>query len=1123
MESEYLLIQKLDRFIRKYYSNRIIRGSLLTLGTIAGSYLVFIILENLFRFGSIFRTLLFYSFIGLGAVTLYIWMIRPLLSYLDLGPRISYETAAVIIGEHVSEIRDKLLNALQLIRLREYSGADMELLLASIDQKIKTLKVFQFNRIINYKRNLRYLRIALPPIAVILLALLISPAFISEPTRRIVDYSTAYETPAPFKIEILNQALTAFQQEDFDLRVKVTGEEIPADLYIQTEGYTYRMKKSSDTEFSFLFKSLQKETVFRISANRYLGNEYLIRVWPRPTILSFSVLLTFPEYTGKETEELENTGDIVVPIGTEVEWRWITKDVDTLRLRVLTKEIRLVKEGSNLFSYSLRCTSSGSYSIRPENEFTSKSDSLYYRIICLEDGYPSILTDIHTDSAMLTDLFFIGSIRDDYGFSRLEFHYTVRSGNDTAILNQGFEILPLNRKSRDENFYYSINVNDYIKTPGDRLTYFFEVWDNDGINGPKSAKSEIREIKTLTVNEIEVIAQESEKKIKEQIKNSWEEAKKVEKAIDQLNRKMLDKQGLDWQEKKEIDDLIRRTEEMLNAIDQVKEENLNNIRREEEFLRTSQSVMEKQKRLSELMEELMTDELRKTLDELNKLMEQVDKSKLKSLMEEMKMTSKEMEQQLDRNLELFKQIEFERKLEESISELRKIAEEQNKLADQVEQEKAVSQQSKEEQKELNSRFDSLQSELGKLQEMDKQLEQPIGIEKTESQQDSISSSMNDAKQKIDEKQKMEAIKSQKKAGKQMEQLASDLEMMQQDSEMEQYSEDARQIRQILENLLTVSFDQEALIAQTRTINRNDPRFQEIISKQSQMNENLGPVKDSLVSIGKRQFLIQPIITRELNSINRNITETVEFLTDRNITLALSKQQFTMTSLNNLAVLLDEAMEQMNRNMSMSMQGKSSKMCQNPSQGKGKKSMKSIRQLQQQMSEQMEKIRKGLLEQKGSKGKQGEKGEKGERGKKGLNEEIARLAAEQESIREELRQYEQFMKEQGEMGQGDLQNAIKDMEQNERDLINKQVTRESLLRQQQILTRLLESEKAEQLREQQEKRESDEAKNQKYSNPEQKMEYNRYSVGGTDILRYEALPVNHFYKNKSMRYLIQISK
>jgi len=204
-------------------------------------------------------------------------------------------------------------------------------------------------------------------------------------------------------------------------------------------------------------------------------------------------------------------------------------------------------------------------------------------------------------------------------------------------------------------------------------------------------------------------------------------------------------------------------------------------------------------------------------------------------------------------------------------------------------------------------------------------------------------------------------------------------------------------------------------------------------------------------------------------------------------------------------------------MHMSMKGKGGKMCKNPSMGKGNKNMKKISQMQQQLTEQMERIRKGLQEQ------MNKQGEKGKAGTQGMNEQIARLAAEQEAVREELQKYAQYLKEQGEMDQGSLNEAIKEMEQNERDLINKQVTRESLLRQQKILTRLLESERAEQIREHQEERESNEAKNQKYSNPGQNLEYNKYSYGGTELLRRKTLPVNRFYKGKTNKYLIKIEK
>ncbi|NQV01933.1 MAG: hypothetical protein HQ542_04770, partial [Bacteroidia bacterium] len=668
------------------------RGALLTVGVLAGIYLLFVILESLFRFDSIVRTILFFMFLGIGAVSITVWILKPTLAYFHLGHRISYEEAASIIGQHFSEIQDKLLNALQLIHLRERKEMDIDLLLASIDQKIKNLKVFQFTLVINYKRNLRYLKITIPPIAVILLALFISPAFISEPTRRIVNYNSAFEIPSLFNIEILNDDLLAFQQEDFELWIQLRGEEIPSDPYIHTEGYTYKMKRASPTEFSFLFKSLQRETAFRISANRFLSNEYMIKVFPRPIILSFTVVLTFPKYTGRINEELENTGDIVVPKGTNVEWRWITKDVETLHLRMLDQEIKLKKEGSNLFIFNKRCTSSGSYTIRPENEYSSSTDSLFYRIICLEDGYPSIITDVHTDPVLQSGLFFNGSVKDDHGFSRLEFHYQLSSESDKVVHDEGAVELPVSHNTREEFFYYSIDVDSYMKNPGDRMSYFFEVWDNDGINGPKSAKSEVREIKTLTVNEIQTIADETEKKIKEDMTNSLEEAKEVEKSIDQLNRKLIEKHDLDWQEKRQIEELIKKNEEILNTIEKIKEENLRNIRLEEQFLRTSQAVMEKQKRLNELMEELMTEEMKIALKQLKELMDQVDKTKLKSLIEEMKMTVKEMEQQLDRNLELFKQIEFERKLEENISELRKTAKKQKKLADKMEQKKSISEE-----------------------------------------------------------------------------------------------------------------------------------------------------------------------------------------------------------------------------------------------------------------------------------------------------------------------------------------------------------------------------------------------------------------------------------------------
>jgi len=1123
MGSEHLLIEKLDQFIRKFYKNRMIRGALLSLAILAGCYLLFVMLESLFRFDTTVRTLLFYLFVGIGAASLGYLILGPLLSYLHLGKRISREEAARIIGRHFNEIQDKLLNALQLIELKDNSHMGVDLLTASIDQKIKKLRVISFTRTIDYRKNLKYLKFVIPPIAIIFLAYLIVPKFLFEPTKRIVDYSTVYDLPLPFHLQVENKNFTVFQQDDFDVKVTASGEEIPSEVYIRTDGFTYRMKKNSPLDFSYQFKSIQREATFRIAANNYLSREYRIKVIPRPTILSFTVALEYPPYTGKKKENLENLGDLTVPKGTVILWRWETKDVENVVVKIGEREYRLEPSEENLFYFQERCMQSDRYTVIPENRYSSGTDSLEFKLNCLEDAYPSILVEKTTSPEAPTGIFFNGRIRDDYGFTRLEFHYIIQNSVDTVDNQEGMNRLPASKGTLEEVFYYSIDLNDYSLPPGSKMSYYFMIWDNDAINGPKETKSAIWETVTQTMDQIAENASKKEREIEEKIETLRDQARNTDKTIDQLKRKLMEKETMDWQEKRELEDLIQRNEEMLETIKKVKEENQRNIQQEERYLKTSQEILEKKKRLNELMEELMTDEMRKTLEELKQLMEQVDKGKLKELMDQMKMTSRELEQQLDRNQELFRQIEFERKLEQSIEELRKLAEIQEQLQERTKKEESESKERLYEQQKIGKKFDSLQNELSKLSEMEKELEQKVGIEKTESQQDSIQKLLNEAENNLQKEDKQKATQKQKNAAQQMNQLADNLQQMQQNSEIEQYAEDLHLIRQIMENLIMISFDQEELINKTRTISRNDPRFQQIITEQNQLNENLGPVKDSLRAIGKRQMLIQPIITRELNDIQRNIRETIESMNEKNIPVALTKQQYSMTSINNLAVLLDEAMEQMNRNMNMSMQGGMSKMCHNPKMGKGKKSMKTLRQMQQQLSEQLEKIKNGLQKRKEGEKQKGTEGRMGQTGEENINEEIARLAAEQEAIREELKNYQQYLKEQGDMDQDNLLNAIKKIDENQHDLINKKVTNESVKRQQEILTRLLESEKAEQKRDQQEKREAEEAKSQKYSNPGTNLEYNKYFGRGTDVLNYQSLPVSVFYKNKAEKYLIQISQ
>ena len=322
---------------------------------------------------------------------------------------------------------------------------------------------------------------------------------------------------------------------------------------------------------------------------------------------------------------------------------------------------------------------------------------------------------------------------------------------------------------------------------------------------------------------------------------------------------------------------------------------------------------------------------------------------------------------------------------------------------------------------------------------------------------------------------------------------------------------------ILENLVRLSFDQEDLINKTKNISRTDPKYLELIVKQKEFGDKMKIVEDSLTAVAKRQIEVKPVVTKEINSINSNIDLALEAFDTRNISTAVTRQQYAMTSINNLALLLSESLQKMNEKNASSMQSKSgNKSCNNPNGKGGKKSAKDMKDLQGKIGDQLKKLKDGMDGQK-------KMGNSMKQDQQGMNRELAKLAAQQEALRNEMKKYQEGLMEKGVKDQGGLNDAAREMEMNEKDLVNKRITQETINRQQRILSRLLESEKAEQTREREERRESTEAKNPKVSNLAKTFEYKGNKRGSEDQLQLNLPAFNSFYKTKVNSYIVKIER
>jgi hypothetical protein len=1113
------IIEKIDRFIRKYYKNQLIKGAIYCISLLAVFFLLADLLEYYGHFNTQTRAVIFYTYLFLTIATLIKYIFIPVSKLFKFGKRISYEQAAGIIGDFFPEVSDKLINTLQLKKLESESVANIELIEAGIEQKTNELKPVPFTSAIHLSKNRRYLKYALPPILVILAILFISPNIITEPAERIVKHNVYFEEKLPFSVEVENENLQVIQHEDFKLRVKVTGDEVPENIYIQTGNNRIKLNRESPVSFYYTFLNVQKERKFRLISDRFESEEYRLKVLPKPVILDFTVHLDYPAYTGKKDEDLSNNGDIIIPEGSNVTWKFFTKNTDIVNFRFGDEIKKLPKNSSNAFVYSKRFFQNRNYSVSVSNKFLRNTDSLSYRITVIPDLYPTIAVERYSDSVYDKRLYFKGAIKDDYGFRLLTFNYKIKKdGGGDENLNT--DTIDINKSINTQQYFHFFDITSLNLEPGDGLEYYFEVWDNDGVNGSKSSRTQLMEFKTPTLKQVDEKAEKSNKMIKEKLDDAMKDVKKLQKDIDEINKKLYDKKELNWEDKQQIKQLLEKQQELKNTIENIKKENKEKALQEQEYKNIDKDIIEKQKQLEELFNKLMQDEeLNKLFEELKELLEQVDKDKVSEMLEQMKMSNEELEKMLDRDLELFKQLEFEQKLDETIKKLDKLAKKQDKLAEKTEKKELSSEESKKEQEKIQEEFNDLKKEMDKLDSLNKQLEQPNDFDKQEESRKKIDDEMNKANESLNKNQRKKASKSQKSAAQQMQEMQQSMEQMQESMAEEGMEEDMETLRGILENLIQLSFSQENLIHKVNNMNLNDPKYNELSREQKNIKDDLQVVEDSLFALSKRQIMIEPFVTREISSINNNIGQSIKYLNDRRLGIAASKQQYAMTSINNLALMLSETLNQMMQSM-MQQQCSGNKSCKTgkPKPGAGQSSMKSMRQLQEQLNKQIESLKKGMKD-KGKKpgGKYGKNSD-------GMSEQLAKLAAQQEALRNQMQKYSEQLSKEGQMGASkELKKTIKKMEETETDLVNKRITQQTLMRQQEILTRMLKSEKAEMEREMKEERESKEAKDQKYRNPDELFKYKQKQSNEVELLRTVPPGLKQFYKNKVNEYFFNFEE
>ena len=1140
---------KLEQFTRRYYTNELLKGAILFFAIGLLYFLLTLFIEYVLWLNPTARTILFWVFIAVELALFIKFIAIPLAKLFKLQKGIDYEDASKIIGTHFPEVSDKLLNVLQLKK----DSNESELLLASIEQKSAELKPIPFRLAVNFNQNIKYLKYAAIPILVLLLTYFTGHFnWFSDSYDRVVNHQTAYEPPAPFQFFVLNENLQAIENKDYKILVKTAGTVTPDNAQIHYNGETYFLQQTVPGQFEYVFTQPKNEIKFSLSANEVKSKSYHLDVLKVPSLVNFEMFLDYPSYINKQDETLKSTGSATIPEGTNVTWKMNTRSTNEISLYSKdTLKFENLSDGK--FAVSTRIYQNLDYNISTSNQKLKDYENLAFTINVIRDDYPEMNIKMEIDSLDNQTLYFYGQISDDYGLRQLQLVYYPSNKEQVKAT----QTMPIAAGNFDE--FVTAFPNNFELEEGVNYELYFQVFDNDAIHNYKRTKSNVYTYRKLTKEE------EEEKQLKEQnetvkdMGKSFDKLKEQEQQLKELSKTQKEKNELNFNDKKKFENFLQRQkqqEEMMKNFNKKLKENLENFQPENQ--QKDQFKEDLKERLKDNEEQLKKDE--KVLEEIEKLQDKIEKEELSEKLEQLAKQNKNKQKSLEQLLELTKRYYVAKKAEKLQQELDKLADEQDKLSKESKEENT-----KLKQEELNKKFEEFQKEMDALKKENKELKKPLDVPQDKEAEKDIQKDQHEATEDLEQKEESEEQKDQKKsqekqqdaqkkqksAGKKMKQMSGEMKQSMMSGGGEQMSEDAAMLRQILDNLVLFSFDQESLMNQFRGIQINNNSYSKYLRKQSSLREHFEHVDDSLFALSLRQPMISETVNSKITDVFFNIDKSLEQLSENQLYQGISTQQYTITATNDLANFLSDVLDNMEAQMNPG-QGQGEGKGEGMGKGQGKGGMqlpdiiKSQEELTKEMEEGMKKGDKGKGkegegnegesgggkegesgESKGSQGGDGKDGKNGKDGKEGkdgkqqgdgdgsneeLNGELYRIYQQQQQLRQAL---ENRLGEAGTKGEGKM--LLQKMEDIEMDLINKGFTNQTLQKMMDLQHRLLKMENASFLQDEDNRRKAESNVKQYNNDINNQIPTAKEYFNTTEILNRQALPLQQVYKKKVQAY------
>jgi len=585
----------------------------------------------------------------------------------------------------------------------------------------------------------------------------------------------------------------------------------------------------------------------------------------------------------------------------------------------------------------------------------------------------------------------------------------------------------------DTLLMYEWDLTELGLLPGKSVSYFVEVYDNDTYSGPKSARSETYTVSFPTLQEIyERIAEEERRSIDE-ITDIMPQQQEIYRRLEEIATKLRSTKEMAWEKREMIEEVIEKQKEIADEVEQLSEEIGMAVEEMKEGLMVDEEILSKMAEVARLLKEVMTDEMREALEKLRAAMESLKPEEIERAIRQLKFSQEELSERLERTLEILNRIKQERMLKQLADEASELYNQEKALrqktgsAESEEELEALS----EEQEKIRERLEQLQKELAELSRELPEVSRHLQ-ENAEKIQPTLSK-MRQTSAGLRSGMKNESLSLEDRILADLASLQESLALACSSLSSERKKEIMEAMRGAIRDLVYLSKTQESLTEEIEeAMTRAGIDTRDLAVSESVLERGVTRVADRIYEVSQKTLFISPVIGKFLGMAKANMKETEGLLEEGSVSRAGKRAGEAMDNLNKAAMLL--------------MQSLSS--CQASACASG------MEECLQDMA--------GLASRQGALNQATQSMCPLDFPEAGLSmverAQLARLAAEQQAIRDGVAQVAETFEERADLA-GRLDDVVKEMEDITKNLERHQLDRSIVERQERILSRLLDAQRS----------------------------------------------------------------